>query len=119
MVYPYIHNIGSPRFQRTVLNFLPWKRLHELRDVVDVMHRTSTDIFESAKKAVKEGKDIPDRPGGGKDIMSILSTFHPLIAVSSTLNAHSAVTVKANLNASEEDRLPDEELIAQISCVTS
>ena len=65
MVYPYIHNIGSPKFQR----------LHELGDIVYIMHKTSTDIFESGKQAVREGKDISDRPGGGKDIMSILSTL--------------------------------------------
>jgi hypothetical protein len=56
-----------------VLNILPWPRLRQLRDIVDIMHKTSLEIFKSAKQSVKDGKDVSDRPGGGKDIMSILS----------------------------------------------
>ncbi|KAJ3541617.1 hypothetical protein NMY22_g3821 [Coprinellus aureogranulatus] len=98
VVYPYIHRFGSPQFQRALASILPWKTLHQLRDIVDVMHTTSVDIFKDAKRAIRDGKDTSERPGGGKDIMSIL--------------------IKANMNASEEDRLPDDELIAQISTLT-
>ena len=56
-----------------MLNILPWPRLRQLRDIVDIMHKTSLEIFESAKQSVKDGKAVSDRPGGGKDIMSILS----------------------------------------------
>ncbi|KAF5339400.1 hypothetical protein D9611_009907 [Ephemerocybe angulata] len=98
-IMPIIHNWGSRRFQRAVVDFLPWKALHEVRDMVDVMHSTSVEIFEKTKQAIKEGGiAASERVGGGKDIMSVL--------------------VKANMLASEEDRLPDNELIGQVSTLT-
>ncbi|KAF5328482.1 hypothetical protein D9611_014531 [Ephemerocybe angulata] len=97
-IWPYVFNFGSPKFQRWVVDTLPWKALHEVRDMVDVMHNTSVDIFEATKRSVARGEDPSTRIGGGKDIMSIL--------------------IKANSSASEEDKLPDSELIAQISTLT-
>ncbi|KAJ3527396.1 hypothetical protein NMY22_g9806 [Coprinellus aureogranulatus] len=96
--FPYVHNIGTPRFQRAVVDALPWKKLHGLRDMVDVMHRTSIDIFENAKRGLKDGGSHSGRFGDGKDIMSAL--------------------IRANINASEQDRLPEDELIAQVSTIT-
>ncbi|KAJ2926652.1 hypothetical protein H1R20_g10424, partial [Candolleomyces eurysporus] len=68
------------------------------RDIIDVMHQTSVEILEATKKSLKEGGETKSRIGGGKDIMSIL--------------------VKANMEASEEDRLPESEILAQISTMT-
>ncbi|TEB26355.1 cytochrome P450 [Coprinellus micaceus] len=98
LLYPYVYNIGGPRFQRTVVNVLPWKKLHAIRDMVDVMHKTSIDIFENAKRGLDKGDDARERIAKGKDIMSAL--------------------LKANMLASESDKLPDEELIAQVSTLT-
>ncbi|TEB18987.1 cytochrome P450 [Coprinellus micaceus] len=98
LLYPYVYNIGGPRFQRTVVNVLPWKKLHAIRDMVDVMHKTSIDIFENAKRGLDKGDDARERIAKGKDIMSAL--------------------LKANMLASEGDKLPDEELIAQVSTLT-
>ncbi|KAF6751307.1 cytochrome P450 [Ephemerocybe angulata] len=98
ILWPHIFNVGSSGFQRWVVDTLPWKALHEVRDMVDIMHNTSVDIFESTKRALAKGEDPSARIGGGKDIMSIL--------------------VKANMNASQEDKLPDSELLAQISTLT-
>ncbi|TFK27104.1 cytochrome P450 [Coprinopsis marcescibilis] len=99
VVLPRVADIGSPRFRRLVVDLLPWKRLHDLRDMVDVMHNTSVEIYESKKRALEMGdQDLADQVGNGKDVMSIL--------------------LKANLAASEEERMPEDELIGQMSTIT-
>ncbi|KAJ2915637.1 hypothetical protein MD484_g4757, partial [Candolleomyces efflorescens] len=96
--YKFVENIGTPKFRRAVVNLIPWGQLHRARDMVDVMHDTSVEIFEKTKQSLKEGGELSSRHGRGKDIMSVL--------------------VKANMAASEEDRLPENELLAQISTLT-
>lgn len=66
---------GSPRFQRAVVNILPWPALHRVRDRVDMLHANSTQIYEDSKRAMAAGKGVADheRVGGGKDILSVLS----------------------------------------------
>jgi hypothetical protein len=41
--------------------------MHRVRDMVDVMHNTSLDIFEATKRSANEGDGL-----GRKDIMSVL-----------------------------------------------
>ena len=115
LLYPYVYNIGSPRFQRAVVNVLPWKKLHAIRDMVDVMHKTSIDIFENAKRGLNKGEDARERIAKGKDIMSALSK--PLRPGFVRSNADHDGLVKANMLASEGDKLPDDELIAQVTYV--
>ena len=56
------------------MDILPWKTIHEIRDMVDVMDRTSIEIFETKRKALEEGDEaVAQQMGQGKDIMSILS----------------------------------------------
>ncbi|KAF9466558.1 cytochrome P450 [Collybia nuda] len=88
--------IGTPRFRRLIVDVLPWKSLQKLRDIVDIMHNTSTEIFEEKKKALEEGNEaVLKQVGRGKDILSIL--------------------MRANIVASEEDKLPDREVLGQMS----
>jgi len=71
---PTLIKIGSPRFRRFVVDVLPWKSLHELRDLSDVLYETSMEILESKKAALKAGDEaIKQQVGEGKDILSILS----------------------------------------------
>ncbi|TEB26346.1 cytochrome P450 [Coprinellus micaceus] len=93
LIFPYVYNLGTPRFQRAVVNALPWKKLHELRDMVDLTHKTSLEILEATRRAVGNGGNKEERIAGGKDIMTFM----------------------ANMEASQEDRLPEDELIALIS----
>lgn len=59
------------------MNLLPWKNLHDLRDVVDVLGNTAIEIFEEKKRALEEGDEaVTQQIGKGKDIMSILSACH-------------------------------------------
>lgn len=56
------------------MDLLPWKSLHEIRDIVDVLHKTTVEIFEAKKKALEEGDEaVAQQIGQGKDFMSILS----------------------------------------------
>ncbi|KAF8955775.1 cytochrome P450 [Flammula alnicola] len=88
--------IGSAKFRRFIVNIIPWKNLHAIRDIVDVLHNTSVEIFESKKKALAEGDEtLANEIGRGKDIMSIL--------------------MRANMAASKEDSLTSDELLAQMS----
>ncbi|TFK22383.1 cytochrome P450 [Coprinopsis marcescibilis] len=95
--FPLVYKIGSRRFQRFVVDMLPWRSLHDLRDIVDCLHKTSSEIFEAKKKALYQGTEDKE-VGGGKDIISVL--------------------MSANMNASEADRLPDSEVIGQMSTLT-
>ncbi|KAF6751291.1 cytochrome P450 [Ephemerocybe angulata] len=94
LLVPYIYGIGTPWFKRKVVDALPWKALRQVRDMVDVMEKTSLEILDAAKKSLKSG----DGPSGRKDIISLL--------------------LKANMEADEGDKLPDNELIAQVSSLT-
>ncbi|KAG5637254.1 hypothetical protein H0H81_005254 [Sphagnurus paluster] len=88
---PTFVKIGTPKFWRWVVDMLPSKSLHKLRDMVDIMENTSNKILDNKNKALEEGGAIMDQIGQGKDIMSILP----------------------NLEASERDRLDDDEVLRQ------
>lgn len=89
----YKYKIGTPRIQRLLVGLFPMKKLHQMRDVVDVMHQTARSIFDSRKKALEDGSAAGDH----HDVLSIL--------------------MSENAKASLEDKLPDGEVIAQISQV--
>ncbi|KAF8896618.1 cytochrome P450 [Infundibulicybe gibba] len=93
-ILPWAVKLGNPRFRRFVVNLLPWKVLHELREMIDVIHDTSTEILESKKRALAEGDEaVAQQIGRGKDIISIL--------------------IKANSEAAEGDRMSDSEVLGQ------
>ena len=71
---PRVSRIGPASFRRWAVNILPWKTAHDVRDIIDVLHNTSVEIFESKLAALAQGdKVLADQIGQGKDIMSILS----------------------------------------------
>ncbi|KAH7927983.1 cytochrome P450 [Leucogyrophana mollusca] len=93
---PLVVGIGPPGFRRFLVKITPWKALREIDSIVDIMDQTSTEVFRSKKLALEQGDEaIVQQVGQGKDIMSIL--------------------LKANMAASEQDRLPESELLAQMS----
>ncbi|KAF5371889.1 hypothetical protein D9757_010589 [Collybiopsis confluens] len=90
-----VSNIGTPRFRRFVVNLLPWKDLHDVRDMVDYMYETASGIYKIKKQALEEGGEtVRQQIGGGKDLISTL--------------------MKENMKATEEDRLEDSEVISQM-----
>ncbi|KAH6912609.1 cytochrome P450 [Coprinopsis sp. MPI-PUGE-AT-0042] len=99
LVLPQVAHIGSARFRRWVVDILPWKKLHVLRDMVDIMHKTSQEILKAKKHALEAGDEVlREQVGNAKDVLSIL--------------------LKANMASSEEDRMPDEELLGQMTTIT-
>lgn len=113
-VVPFIHEykLGTSHFWRKVVNLLPWNNLHKLRDIVDTMHETSVELFNDKKKALANDENAfkTDR----KDLMSVLSSFLPVVP----LSLLTSFLVHANSKASEEDKLPDDQVLAQISRVS-
>ncbi|CAA7265718.1 unnamed protein product [Cyclocybe aegerita] len=94
---PLLINIGTPKLRRFFIDLVPWKDLRDLRDHVDILHKTAVEIIETKKAALAEGDKAAARQiGQGKDILSIL--------------------LRANISASKE--LSEEELVGQISTLT-
>ncbi|TCD69776.1 cytochrome P450-dit2 [Steccherinum ochraceum] len=92
----YAKYFGSPTFRRKLIDYLPIKRLHRVAEVVDQIYFMSKKIFDSKKAALAAGDEaVLEQVGEGKDILSVL--------------------MKANMVASEEDRLPEDELLGQMS----
>ena len=70
---PYLSVIGTPAFRRALLQWVPWKRLHRLKSVVDIMHRRATEIYREKKALLDTGDEaLTLQVGEGKDLMSIL-----------------------------------------------
>ncbi|TFK86201.1 cytochrome P450 [Polyporus arcularius HHB13444] len=93
---PYLPEWGSPALRRKIVESIPHEGVQKAKSVVDTIHRRSVEIYEEKKRALEEGDEKVTRQiGEGKDIMSIL--------------------MRANMAASEEDKLPEHELTAQMS----
>jgi hypothetical protein len=111
---PTLIKIGPPRFRRFVVDHLPFKSITQLRDVVDVMHNTSVGIYDAKKRALEEGDEtVKGQSEGGRDIMSLLSTFDCNISLVVACQ-RLVPLVMANMAASEEDKLPDAEVLGQV-----
>ena len=71
---PLLVKIGSPKFRRFIIDLIPWKTLHQIRDISDIIHNTAVEIINSKKRALEDGDEAVERQiGQGKDILSILS----------------------------------------------
>ncbi|KAF9261497.1 cytochrome P450 [Marasmius fiardii PR-910] len=92
-VLPYIAQIGAPGIRRFMARFLPSRDFQQGRRMSELMWALSKEIFEGKSDSENRlGKEL-----GGKDIMSVL--------------------IRENEKASEEDRLDDDELIAQVTLI--
>ncbi|KAF5313458.1 hypothetical protein D9611_008461 [Ephemerocybe angulata] len=101
IILPQISRTGPAWLRRAGANILGalWPNFQRVKDIVDVMSHTSEIIFEAKKEALRLGPEVLEsQVGRGKDIITGL--------------------LKANMTAAEEDRLPDEELLGQISTLT-
>ena len=72
----YKYKLGTPRIQRFLLSMTPLKALHKLRDMSDVMHNTSLEVFNSAKQKAMSGEGVEDSKAGHKDLLTILSKYN-------------------------------------------
>ncbi|KAL7285768.1 hypothetical protein ACG7TL_000877 [Trametes sanguinea] len=96
LLLPFATKIGSPQFRRRVLDMIPAEQVQRMKDISDILHARSVLIFNEKKAALERGDEsIKHQIGEGRDIMSIL--------------------LRANMMASDEDKLGDDELIGQVS----
>ena len=112
ILFPLIEkwNPGGRRFQRWFMSNLTWGTYRELNDVVNIMERTSMEIYEHRKRELAKGSSVA---GAGKDILSVLSEFDYL-----TLELdhdHAMLIVQENMSSSVSERMTDEEILAQVS----
>ncbi|KAJ7475711.1 cytochrome P450 [Mycena latifolia] len=98
-ILPWAVTIGSPRFRRFIVDIVPWKDLHMVRDIFDTMYETAVGIYHIKKDALKKGDEaVSAQTASGKDIISIL--------------------MKDNSNASSTDRLSEDEILGQVRTLT-
>ncbi|KAH8109751.1 cytochrome P450 [Phellopilus nigrolimitatus] len=93
---PCVDNLGTPAIRKKIFEWIPYDKFKIMRELVGIMDVTSKNIFQSKKNALLEGDEaVKGQVGKGKDIMSVL--------------------LRANMDAKEEDRLPESELLGQMS----
>ncbi|KAI0355165.1 cytochrome P450 [Trametes cingulata] len=96
MLLPKLVKIGPAWFRRKVVELIPYAPLQRILQISNALHSRSLQIYNEKKEALAKGDEaLKQQVGEGKDIMSVL--------------------LRANMAASEDDRLPDEEVIAQVS----
>ena len=73
-VFPLAAKFHLPRVKRFIVEHIPWKRIQEIKDSVDVMHNTSLEIIQTKKDALNNTNlDAAKEMLEKKDIISILS----------------------------------------------
>ena len=82
-----------------------------MKALIDIFHNTSVEIYEAKKHAFQQGNELAAQIGQGKDIITILSTQ---ISFPSSQVLTKILSVRENMKASEEEKLSDAELLAQI-----
>ncbi|KLO12917.1 cytochrome P450 [Schizopora paradoxa] len=92
---PFINQFGSANFRRKLVEWTPSRRVQRAKYLIDVLDRTSRQIYDKKIDAIRQGdKATLDQIGSGKDILSIL--------------------LRANLETPNEDRLAEDEILGQI-----
>lgn len=92
----YVKKIGSPAFRAAMIDWLPLPALHRVKRIVNKMDTEAKNVYFHKRNAFQAGEQsVLKQVEEGKDIMSVL--------------------LQANMAASEENRLTDEEIIGQMS----
>ncbi|RPD58218.1 cytochrome P450 [Lentinus tigrinus ALCF2SS1-7] len=98
ILLPALCKYTSPRLRRWLLQRIPWEPLQKIRRIVDTMDRMSHEIYDAKITALRKGEEaVVQQVSEGKDILSKL--------------------LQANMAASDADKLPDDQLIAQITTI--
>ncbi|CAA7267246.1 unnamed protein product [Cyclocybe aegerita] len=88
-----------PRLGRFLVDLIPAKSIIELKSVVDTMSKTAEEILAEKKAAIAAGDEaVKDQVGQGKDVLSAL--------------------LRANMFAPEQERMKEDELLAQVIGIT-
>ncbi|KAI0060171.1 cytochrome P450 [Artomyces pyxidatus] len=93
--FPPVSNL-PPKLLRFVANCLPWPILHHLMHISDIMYANAKKIFDEKKALLDRGDEAAvSQIGEGKDILSVL--------------------LKANMAAPDDEKMPDDEIVAQMN----
>ncbi|KAH9890480.1 cytochrome P450 [Cubamyces lactineus] len=93
---PWLVRIGPPSFRRKMVEMAPFGAVQRLKQISDTICARSIGIIAEKKAALERGDEaLKEQVGQGKDIMNVL--------------------LRANMSASAEDKLSDEEVLAQVS----
>ena len=95
---------------------IPWPALRTFKTAVDTMHPVYARIFREKKAAFEEGgiEALANSASGGHDLTTLLSEFSKLLP---SLDQNEIKIVQANAEADEEDRMSDENVIANMRFV--
>ncbi|KAK7466270.1 hypothetical protein VKT23_004998 [Stygiomarasmius scandens] len=95
-ILPITAKFGSRKLWRWVLDTIPWEDGRRMKNISDYLWEFSRELYRGKTRALAAGDEAVTRQvGKGKDIMSIL--------------------IKLNLEAKEEDRLSEDEVLGQMS----
>ena len=60
-----------------IVDFIPWRSLHDIRDKVDLIWNSSKEVYTQKKAALLAGDEaVSQQISQGKDIMSLLSAYY-------------------------------------------
>ncbi len=113
----FLVKLGSPQLRRKLADvavaLIPDKNLGKMRDIVNTMDTGSREIFFDKKSTLEKGDEVMvEQVNRGKDVMSLLCMLSFDLADDMLT---SVLSVKANARSSANDRLADEEMLAQIT----
>nr|BED42983.1 cytochrome P450 monooxygenase [Trametes versicolor] len=89
---PFFERLGPAWLHRWVMEKMPVRNVRRAVQITDALYERSLEIFRTKKAALEAGEDTD-----AKDIMSIL--------------------LRANMEASGEDQLPEDQLLGQMSTI--
>ncbi|KAL5482385.1 hypothetical protein ACEPAI_8979 [Sanghuangporus weigelae] len=91
---PYAVKVGTPAFRRKLLEMSPFEIVKTAMRVSDIVTKCASDILQGKIQGIDE-EDLIHKPVGHEnDIMSVL--------------------LRANVEANEEDRMPESELLGHM-----
>ncbi|KAH9057442.1 cytochrome P450 [Lactarius vividus] len=98
--FPYVHKIFHPKVLKLVGRMLPWPKLNHIMDLSETLNAEARRIYETKVKLLELDDDATVKQvEDGKDILGIL--------------------MRASAAESEDDRLSEEELIAQMASLVN
>ena len=66
---PYVLSVGSAKTRRTLMGMIPHAGVRQMKNIIDVLHRRSVEIYEAKKRALEQGDEaVVHQIGEGKDI---------------------------------------------------
>lgn len=104
---PFLERLGPAWLHRWVMEKMPVRNVRRAVQITDALYERSLEIFRTKKAALEAGEDTD-----AKDIMSILRTSRCSLCI---FPSHHLCTVRANMEASGEDQLPEDQLLGQMS----